>query len=335
MFGCLTIQNTRGNDYIQRNFEKNTTVGAASTKKFGRGVCWMKFYSRWLSLLLRNVSFLSRIVEKLAYLANVKPGIKNELVHNISSQATNYDFQRRLVEISKSLRIERVTNPNIGFSRFGNQFDGGYVMVNDFNSNDALLSLGVGSDVTLDAELSKIISKVHFYDHTVSDLPQAIHNAVLHKEEIGYIKESTVTLEEALIRLKSAGDMILKMDIEGSEWEVLEKTVSLGEFKQIVIEFHGLHQLIYLDAFIKIVSALRKIHSTHAPVHLHANNYVPLAIIGNSVVPDVIEVTYLNRSKYKTTLIDPLPGAEFDSPNCSLIPEIALSFPLPTRFDRI
>lgn len=285
--------------------------------------------------MLRNVSFLSRIVQKLNFLANVTTGREIEVQHGASTLDVNYDFQRRLVEISKTLRVERLADPNIGFSRFGNQFDGGYVMLNDFNNNDALVSLGVGNDVTLDAELSKTISKVHFYDHTVSDLPQTIHNAVLHKEEIGYIKENAVTLEETLIRLKPSGDTILKMDIEGSEWEVLENTVSLGDFKQIVIEFHGLHQLINLDAFIKITSALRKIHSTHAPVHLHANNYVPLAIIGNSVVPDVIEVTYLNRSKYKTTLIDPLPGAEFDSPNCSLIPEIALSFPLPTRFDRI
>jgi hypothetical protein len=295
----------------------------------------MKFYSRWLSLLLRNVSFLSRIVQKLNFLANVTTGREIEVLHGASTQDVNYDFQRRLVEISKTLRVERLADPNIGFSRFGNQFDGGYVMLNDFNNNDALVSLGVGNDVTLDAELSKTISKVHFYDHTVSDLPQTIHNAVLHKEEIGYIKENAVTLEETLIRLKPSGDTILKMDIEGSEWEVLENTVSLGDFKQIVIEFHGLHQLVNLDAFIKIAFALRKIHSTHAPVHLHANNYAPLAIIGNSAVPDVIEVTYLNRSKYKTTLIDSLPGAEFDSPNCSLIPEIALSFPLATRFDRI
>ena len=295
----------------------------------------MKFYSRFLSLMSRNVKPLNRIVGKLAFLANVMPDEKIEVGQSASPQARNYDFQRRVLEISKTLRVERVTDPIISFSRFGNQFDGGYVMVNDLNNTDALISLGVGNDVTLDAELSKTISKVHFYDHTVSDLPQTIHNSVLHKEEIGYFKESAVTLEETLIRLKPAGDAILKMDIEGSEWEVLENTVSLGDFKQIVIEFHGLHQLINLDAFIKIASALRKIHSTHAPVHLHANNYSPLAIIGNSVVPDVIEVTYLSRSKYKTNLIDPLPGAEFDSPNCSLIPEIALSFPLPIRFDRI
>ena len=298
-------------------------------------VCKMKFYSRWLSLLLRNIGPLNRIVSKLAFLANVTPIVKTEVSGDASSKALNYDFHRRIVEISKILRVERVIDPIVEFSRFGNRFDGGYVMVHDFNGNDALVSLGVGNDVTLEAELSKVIAKVHLYDHTVSSLPQSVRNAVFHKEEIGYVKERAVTLEETILRLKPAGDLLLKMDIEGSEWEVLEGTISLGTFKQIVIEFHGLHRLINVDYFVKTVSALRKIHSTHAPVHLHANNYSSLAIIGNVAVPDIIEVTYVSRSRYKTTLFEPLPGAEFDSPNSSLTPEIALLFPLPTRFDRI
>jgi len=295
----------------------------------------MKFYSRWLSLLLRNIGPLNRIVSKLAFLANVTPIVKTEVSGDASSQALNYDFHRRIVEISKILRVERVIDPIVEFSRFGNRFDGGYVMLYDFNGNDALVSLGVGNDVTLEAELSKVIAKVHLYDHKVSSLPQSVRNAVFHKEEIGYVKERAVTLEETILRLKPVGDLLLKMDIEGNEWEVLEGTISLGTFKQIVIEFHGLHRLINVDYFVKTVSALRKIHSTHAPVHLHANNYSSLAIIGNVAVPDIIEVTYVSRSRYKTTLFEPLPGAEFDSPNSSLTPEIALLFPLPTRFDRI
>lgn len=285
--------------------------------------------------MLRNISPLNRIVSILAFLANVTPTANAEVSHAASPQTLNYDFQRRIVEVSKTLRVERVIDSTIEFSRFGNQFDGGYVMVHDFNEKDALISLGVGNDVTLDAKLAKIIAKIHFYDHIVDKLPHSVQNAVFYKEEIGYFKEGSVTLEETILRLQPAGEMILKMDIEGSEWEVLENTVSLGAFKQIVVEFHGLHQLTNLNYFIKTASALRKIHSTHAPVHLHANNYAPLAILGNSFVPDVIEVTYLSRSRYKTELFEPLPGAKFDSPNCSLIPEIGLSFPLPTRFDRV
>jgi hypothetical protein len=295
----------------------------------------MKFYSRWLSLLLRNIGPLNRIVSKLAFLANVTPIVKTRVSGDASSQALNYDFHRRIVEISKVLRVEKVIDPIVEFSRFGNRFDGGYVMLHDFNENDALVSLGVGNNVTFDAELSKVIAKVHFYDHAVSSLPQSVRNAVFHKEEIGYVKEGAVTLEEIILRLNPVGDLLIKMDIEGSEWEVLRETVSLGAFKQIVIEFHGLHRLINVDYFVNTVSALRKIHSTHAPVYLHANNYSTLAIIGNVAVPDIIEVTYVSRSKYKTTLFEPLPGTEFDSPNSLLTPEIALSFPLPTRFDKI
>jgi hypothetical protein len=284
---------------------------------------------------LRNITPLNRIISKLAFLANVTPNVITNDLNAFSPQASNYDFQRRIVELSKSLRVEKVVTPNTKFARLGNRFDGGYVMIHDFSELDGLISLGVGNDVTFDAEISKMISKVHFYDHTVKELPQSVGNAIFHKQEIGYVKEGAVTLEETLLRLDPEGDVILKMDIEGSEWEVLANTVSLGAFKQIVVEFHGLHQLVNIDFFVKTASALQKIHRTHAPVHLHANNYVPLAIIGNSLVPDVIEVTYLNRSKYNTIPLEPLPGSEFDSPNCSLLPEIALSFPLSSRFDLI
>ena len=209
------------------------------------------------------------------------------------------------------------------------------MIVNDFKSTDCLASLGVGNDITFDSQISKLISVVHFYDHTVNELPQNIENAIFYREEIGYVKKGSVTLEEVLLRLNPTEDSVLKMDIEGSEWEVLANTVSLESFKQIVIEFHGLQQLIDLNNFIKMTYALRKLHSTHAPVHLHANNYVPVALIGNCLVPDVIEVTYLNRSQYETVTFDSLPGSELDNPNSTFLPEIALSFPMSSRFDLI
>jgi len=199
----------------------------------------MRFYSRWISGLFRRVGLLKRLISKLAFLANVIPSTQ---INESNPQTQNYDLQRRIVELSKLLRVEKVIDPSTKFARFGNQFDGGYVVVQDFTSTDALISLGVGHDVTFDAELSKLISKIHLYDHTVNDLPQPVDNATFFKEEIGYVKKESVTLEEALLRLNHSASVILKMDIEGSEWEVLANTVSLEAFKQIVIEFHGLQR---------------------------------------------------------------------------------------------
>jgi hypothetical protein len=239
------------------------------------------------------------------------------------------------VEISKYLRLEKVVDSRVKFARFGNKFDGGYVMCHDFSETDAMLSLGVGNDVTFDSEMSKLVSKIHLYDHTVDDIPSPVHNALFWKEAIGYVEKGAVTLEEALTRLNPAASVILKMDIEGNEWEVLANTVSLESFKQIVIEFHGLHNLTSIEHFVRMTSTFQKLHAIHAPIHLHANNYAPAAVIGNCLVPDVIEVTYLNRANYNMHPIEPSPGSEFDNPNSPLLPEIALSFPLSSRFDLI
>lgn len=295
----------------------------------------MKFYSRWISALLRHVGPLKKLISKLAFLANLTPDTRSEKAPVFEPYTQSYDLQRRIAEISKLLRVERIVHPESKFARLGNTFDGGYVIWHDFSDTDDLISLGVGNDITFDTELSKFISKVHFYDHTVEDLPQPLDKAVFYREQIGYLNPGSITLEVALSRLNPKGNTILKMDIEGSEWEVLANTISLGIFKQIVIEFHGLQQLVNLENFVKIAQALQKLHKTHAPIHLHANNYAPVAVIGNCLVPDVIEVTYLNRTLYETAPFEPVPGSEFDSPNSSLSPDIALSFPLSTRFDMV
>ena len=294
----------------------------------------MKFYSRGIKFVLLRSRWLMRIIQKLSYLGNLdQPDI--QISNNQANIMHSFDLHRRVVEISKFLRIEKLLNDGLIFKRFGNLFDGGYVMVKDFSDTDCLITLGVGSDISCDAEIAKEISKVHFYDHTVSSLPESVPNSTHFREKIGYGDSKEVSLEETLKRIQASGEIVLKMDIEGSEWEVLKKTTSLSSFKQIVIELHGLHQIIDLNRFVEMSLALAKIHKSHGPVHIHANNYAPVTIVGNSFLPDVIEVTYLSRSKYNLSNFDFAAGTDFDSPNNSSAPEIALTFPLSTRFNRI
>ena len=73
-----------------------------------------------------------------------------------------------------------------------------------------------------------------------------------------------ISISDLLVRYQSelkGAKTVLKMDIEGSEWEVLANTVSLGTFKQIVIEFHGLRQLINQDYFVIPIDQISKIKS--------------------------------------------------------------------------
>ena len=92
-------------------------------------------------------------------------------------------------------------------------------------------------------------------------------------------------------------NMILKIDIEGMEWEFLNTVESdiLKKFDQIIFEFHN----IIKPQTINIVKMLEKLNQTHDLVHLHGNNSSNLLKVGYSYIPDVFEATYVNKEKYK------------------------------------
>jgi hypothetical protein len=114
-----------------------------------------------------------------------------------------------------------------------------------------------------------------------------------------------VDLNQAISRI-SVPPMLLKCDIEGTEWELFSKADSseISKFEQIVIEFHGL-QFLYLDKiFEEQIAALEKIYSTHAPIFCNSNNFGKFFLIGGRLVPEVLEVTYLSRELHDCAKIN-------------------------------
>lgn len=90
-------------------------------------------------------------------------------------------------------------------------------------------------------------------------------------------------------------DLMLQMDIEGSEIEVLYHTNILDRFKIIIIEFHHFHDIvnklglkIYNDIF-------NKIFKTHQIFHIHPNNASSILKINGINIPDMIEITFINK----------------------------------------
>lgn len=116
--------------------------------------------------------------------------------------------------------------------------------------------------------------------------------------------------------------MILKMDVEGAEWDSLLACSDdlLRSFDQIVLELHDM--VIHEDGE-KRLEVLRKLNQTHAVVHVHANNWGKEFQIDGRWYTDAWEVTYANRSVYDMT-----PGGELytelDTPCCSEVPEVYL-----------
>ena len=85
---------------------------------------------------------------------------------------------------------------------------------------------------------------VYQYDHTVDGPPTPNARFRFFKKRIAAeMSKQSETLGSALAKLPApdVGHAILKIDIEGSEWEVLDSTTieQLARFSQVVGEFHG------------------------------------------------------------------------------------------------
>lgn len=225
------------------------------------------------------------------------------------------------------------TFPGLRKIKVGNrESDGGYVMVDDFECIGAALSLGIGDDISWDIEMSGYGTEIHQFDHTVEAPASGMGNPLLHFHRRGICGDRNPepgmkTIREILADEMAAhtGDLILKIDIDGYEWQVFESMPQdvLGRFRQICIEIHNPIGRPGQGEFRRRnLAVLRKLHSGFAPVHLHANNANPSRVFCGLQVPKLLEITYIRRSGQTfTDSTEPFPG-ELDVPNLASQPDI-------------
>jgi hypothetical protein len=210
-------------------------------------------------------------------------------------------LQTQILETLALLEVQSVT---CGKVRIGGPHDGGYVMANGFELNRTAYSIGVGPQVQWDVEMAERGLVIHQYDHTVPGLPQEHPN--FRYTPLGIAPDLShpdlITLEEMLERNGHSGlsNMLLKIDVEGAEWDVFDAMdhALLAKFDQIVIEFHGLEYL-GADTFRERANRVfRKLNYHHVPIHVHANNYANVYPIEGVMVPGVLELSYCLRSRF-------------------------------------
>lgn len=218
----------------------------------------------------------------------------------------------------------------IGFNkrRVGGAHDGGYVMLDNFPAELRCLSLGIGGDVSWDIEMAQHGAIVHQYDHTVLCSPAEHDRFVFHKIQIGTAddpEKTTMSLATAALAVQATDELaILKMDIEDSEWDVIETCpiATLRSFDQMIIEFHGLHRLNQAVYRQKFKSVFAKLRVTHFPIHIHANNWGGFHPIEGIPVADVIEVTFASRERYQFSASDDVYPSHLDSPCKETAPDL-------------
>ena len=173
--------------------------------------------------------------------------------------------------------LQPVTLKNCTFKRFGSANDGGYLMCeNLIEPLESAYSYGVGKNDDWGCDVSRQYHvPVHQYDCFDPARPTCDGGTfVFHNECVGDRAGTTEsrqfdTLENQIKKNGDAGRrVIVKMDIEGAEWDSLLATPDevLTSISQIAMEMHG-----YDDP--KIVEALRKLKQNFYLVNLHFNNW--------------------------------------------------------------
>lgn len=215
----------------------------------------------------------------------------------------------------------------IELKRIGGEADGGYVM-DKLQSGSLAYSIGIGDEISWDAEMAKIGFDIYMYDFTVDSLP--FSNERFHFKKKGITGKRSddpafCTLFEALQANGHMNEehMILKMDIEGAEWEVFENEREdvLEKFDQLVFEIHNLSKPDKWEYYAKCLERLRL---THELVHVHANNVCKFLWIDGLKFADCMELTYVkkeNRDFFDSNVTLP---SNLDRPNICGLAEIEL-----------
>lgn len=240
-----------------------------------------------------------------------------------------YFLECHIKKIHELINIREVGN--IPLIRVGNPFDGGYIMANTFSSNDIAYSFGISNDVSWDLDIAKLGIPVYMYDHTISNLPMEHKN--FHWKQIGICGNETHANLQQMGELLQENkhtehqNIILKMDVEGAEWDFLNNVSIdiLSQFSQIVFEFHGFLKPEHTYA---IYTALKKLNITHQAIYCHANNHGGCPYIYSSkqklILPKALEVTYLRKNDWQFEESTRIFPGELDRPCNKKRPDIKL-----------
>lgn len=215
--------------------------------------------------------------------------------------------------------------------RVGNAYDGGYVLPAAILNCDAVVSIGVGHDVSFDYVLAERGANILQYDHTVQGPPQQHARFKFHKLGWGTRTEGLfISFDDIHAEMKALNPKhpMLKFDIEGAEYDVLEatKTEDLAAYEIIACEVHDFEKLADPVFFAKVQAAFEKLNTHHVPIHLHANNYQSLVLVEGVPIPKVLEVAYLRHDldTFQSFSSDPIPGP-LDRPNHPGLPDICMN----------
>lgn len=253
--------------------------------------------------------------------------IEMSVTRTVTRVPLSCEFQRKVLSVVRFLAPERIEIHRK--VRVGSAGDGGYVQVDDYKGISRALSFGVSDDDSWDLAMAELGVPVEQFDHSVESAPSTHPLLHFHRKMISTRRSAdTATLSELVAQhsKRDIPDLILKIDIEGSEWDVFDAAApqTLSTFSQILCEFHSLSCLQEPEFRIRAHRVLEKLADHFAPIHVHANNAGKICNVANVPLPDLLEVTFANRSRYSFAASDETFPTPLDAPNLPGVADIAL-----------
>lgn len=239
--------------------------------------------------------------------------------------------------------------------RVGSRNDGGYVIPTQIPPIDLLISFGLGDNWSFEKDCLKlaIVKKCIVFDHTVGlstfygKFFTRLHKTPTEMKALAFrlivifryftdfssaklqhIKKeitrdsnsSTSTNLAAIANEIPTVAFILKADIEGAEYEIIDQINNFSyRIPILILEFHHTDSLRF-----KFEESLDKLSHNYHICHTHINNFEGLASDG---IPQAVEITFIHKNLCTPTKkIDLIPRQELDYPSAPFREDLSIRF---------
>jgi len=214
--------------------------------------------------------------------------------------------------------------------RIGAKNDGGYLVPDDLAGITACFSPGVADISEFEKYCADMGMNVFMADKSIEKPFQSHELFQFTNKHIGVItNEDFITIDDwvssSVTRFQD--DLLLQIDIEGSEYEVFLSASNklMKRFRIIVVEFHNLNQLWNKPYFTFASRVFDKILQTHSCVHNHPNNFCDSVKKGNIEIPIVSELTFVRKDRIKSSSFVSTFPHRLDSDNNTSVPSLHLA----------
>ncbi len=249
----------------------------------------------------------------------------NKLLNPIN---LSIDLSTKKSQLTKVLNKLKPYNLGYNLIRIGSDNDGGYLVPNILNEIEMCFSPGTGNNTEFEKDILNRDIKTFLADGTINEADIKLNNFNFIKKNLAsFESEKTITLENWVnIHAKDTTNLLLQMDIESSEYEVIQATTQecLKQFKIIVVEFHYVEKInnYYFNQIFN--NTIDKLLLNFEISHIHPNNCQGTYSVNGIDLPTAIEVTFLRKDLCKFKKDTNITPHKLDQKNIVNLPDVFL-----------